>query len=94
MVLAVPPRARQRIAACTLGELRTGRDWESVRETIIAFVENGFALVAAATALQIHRNTLVYRLGRISERSGVAQEDRRGWLALYLACVADLLGTG
>ena len=57
-------------------------------------MEHGFALVAAARALQIHRNTLVYRLGRISERSGVAQDDRRGWLALYLACVADLLDVG
>jgi carbohydrate diacid regulator len=94
MVLAAPPRSRQRIAASTLGELRTGRDWPTVRATIIAFVENGFALVAAATTLRIHRNTLVYRLGRISERSGVAQDDRRGWLALYLACVADLLEDG
>jgi len=91
LVLAVPPRARQRIARSTLGELRTGRDWEATRSTIVTFVENGFALVAAANALQIHRNTLVYRLGRISQRSGVAQDDRRGWLALYLACVADLV---
>jgi carbohydrate diacid regulator len=89
MVLAVPPRARQRIAHSTLRELRTGRDWETTRATIVAYVENGFALVAAANALQIHRNTLVYRLGRISERSRVAQDDRRRWLALYLACVAD-----
>ena len=94
MVLAVPPRARQRIAASTLGALRTDRDWETVRMTVIEFVEHGFALVSAARALQIHRNTLVYRLGRISERSGVAQDDRRGWLALYLACVADLLDAG
>jgi DNA-binding PucR family transcriptional regulator len=94
MVLAVPPRARQRIANSTLGDLRTGRDWESTRATIVAFVESGFALVAAAQSLQIHRNTLVYRLGRISERSGVPQDDRRGWLALYLACVADMLQTG
>ncbi len=94
MLLAVPPRARQRIAASTLGALRTDRDWETVRTTVIEFVEHGFALVAAARALQIHRNTLVYRLGRISERSGVAQDDRRGWLALYLACVADLLDAG
>jgi carbohydrate diacid regulator len=94
MLLAVPPRARQRIAASTLGALRSDRDWETVRKTIIEFVEHGFALVTAARALQIHRNTLVYRLGRISERSGVAQDDRRGWLALYLACVADLLDAG
>jgi len=94
MILAVPSRARHRIAASTLGELRNGRDWESVRDTIVAFVENGFALVAAAAELRIHRNTLVYRLGRIAERSGVAQDDRRGWLALYLASVADLLEGG
>ena len=48
-------------------------------------------LVAAAAALEIHRNTLVYRLGRISEQLSLPMSDRRRWLALYLACVADAL---
>ena len=94
MVLFVPSRTRRHIADSTLGELRRGRDWETTRATIIAFVESGFALVAAARTLQIHRNTLVYRLGRIGERAGVTQDDRRRWLALYLACVADLVDAG
>jgi carbohydrate diacid regulator len=91
MVLAVPPRSRQRIAESVLGELRRGRDWPTVRDTIIAWVESGFTLVSAAQALSIHRNTLVYRLGRTAERLGLSTSDHRAWLAVYIACVADAL---
>jgi predicted nucleotidyltransferase len=54
-------------------------------------VESGFVLVDAADALTIHRNTLVYRLSRISKHTGWPTSDRRHWLALYLACLADAL---
>lgn len=66
-------------------------DWPTTRSTVITWVESGFVLVDAATALNIHRNTLVYRLGRIAERADLPTSDRRGWLALYLACVTDRL---
>jgi len=94
LVLAVPERARRRIVVNTLGDLRSGSDWATTRETVIAWVESGFVLVAAADALRIHRNTLVYRLGRIAERTGLTMAERRPWLALYLACIADGLGSG
>ncbi len=89
MVLAVPERTRQRVVADTLGSLRDGKDWESVRDTVVAWVESGFVLVRAAEAIQVHRNTLVHRLGRIAERVGIEDGDRRPWLALYLACIGD-----
>ena len=66
MVLAVPPRARQRIAAAPWGRCARTGTGRPCATTIMEFVEHGFALVAAASALQIHRNTLVYRLGRIA----------------------------
>ena len=94
LVLSVPPAARARITAETLGDLRSSGDWASTRATVIAWVESGFVLVDAAAALNIHRNTLLYRLGRISKHSGWPTSDRRHWLALYLACLADTLGAG
>lgn len=92
LILSVPPAARARITAETLGDLRSSGDWASTRATVIAWVESGFVLVDAAAALTIHRNTLVYRLGRISKHTGWPTSDRRHWLALYLACLADALG--
>ena len=94
LILSVPPAARARITAETLGDLRSSGDWASTRATVIAWVESGFVLVDAAAALNIHRNTLLYRLGRISKHSGWPTSDRRHWLALYLACLADTLGAG
>jgi len=89
LLLSVPRGVRARITAETLRGLRG--DWASTRATVIAWVESGFVLVDAAAGLNIHRNTLVYRLGRISAQTGWPTSDRRHWLALYLACLADSL---
>jgi DNA-binding PucR family transcriptional regulator len=62
-----------------------------LRATIIAWCEAGFGLVAAASALHIHRNTLVYRLGKIERITGRPLREHRATLTLYLACLADQL---
>src|SRR6185436_7091622 len=49
LILSVPPVARARITAETLGDLRSSGDWASTRATVIAWV--GFVLVDAAAAL-------------------------------------------
>lgn len=69
-------------------------DWAMLRGTVIAWCESGFSLVRASTALHIHRNTLVYRLAKIEQVSGRSPQDHRGYLALYLACLADQLDEG
>jgi carbohydrate diacid regulator len=89
LVSAVPGRMRSRITADVVGSLRATGDWPTTRATVIAWVESGFVLVDAARALNVHRNTLVYRLRRIATETGWPTTDRRQWLALYLACVAD-----
>ncbi|MBO0747075.1 MAG: helix-turn-helix domain-containing protein [Acidimicrobiaceae bacterium] len=91
LVVAMPYALRSRITDETLRDLRRGRDWSSTRATVIAWVESGFVLVDAAAALNIHRNTLVYRLERLAELTGWPTSDRRHWLALYLTCLADRL---
>jgi carbohydrate diacid regulator len=50
-----------------------------------------FNLVRTSAALYIHRNTLLYRLGKIEEASGRTLRDHRASLALYIACLADQL---
>jgi carbohydrate diacid regulator len=85
LLAAVPHRARSRFARAFVAELHTRPDWPMLRQTIITWGESGFNLVRAAAALNIHRNTLVYRLEKIGATS---HPDR---LALFLACLADRL---
>jgi carbohydrate diacid regulator len=65
-----------------------------LRETVIAWCEAGFNLVRAATALHVHRNTLVYRLGKIAQLTGRPVRDYPAAVALYLACLSDQLDDG
>jgi carbohydrate diacid regulator len=83
--------ARSVLGTSFLSELRTLPDWRDLRQTIIAWCESGFRLVDAASALQVHRNTVVYRIAKIEHISG--RNLRRGTdcLTIYVACLADLL---
>ncbi|MFG1689072.1 CdaR family transcriptional regulator [Nonomuraea sp. NPDC049269] len=89
LLAAVPRRARSRFAGFSIAGLRARPDWPVLRQTVIAYCESGCNLVRAAAALNIHRNTLLYRLDKISQLSGRPADDHRARLALYLACVAD-----
>jgi carbohydrate diacid regulator len=79
---------RTRLIESLTADLRTQPDWPVLRPTLLAWCESGFNLVQAAAALHIHRNTLVYRLGKIARRTG-HERDHRAMLALYLACLAE-----
>ncbi|MEU5609676.1 CdaR family transcriptional regulator [Streptomyces sparsogenes] len=83
--------ARDRLLALTAADLREQPDWPVLRDTVVAWCENGFNLVRASAALRIHRNTLVYRMNKIEQISGRPLRDHRATLALYLACLADQL---
>ncbi|MFF4017102.1 helix-turn-helix domain-containing protein [Streptomyces sp. NPDC001843] len=48
--------------------------------------------MGASTALDIHRNTVVYRMNKIERLTGRPLRDHRTTMALYLACLADRLG--
>jgi carbohydrate diacid regulator len=93
MVTALPGRLRSRVTDEIIGSLRATGDWPTTRTTVLALVESGFVLVDAARSLNVHRNTLVYRLGRIAAEIGWPSTDRRRWLALYVACLGDSLPT-
>ncbi len=93
LLAAAGHHARTRFADLLLAGLRAETDWPTQRETVLAWVESGFNLVRAARALHIHRNTLLYRLDKITTRSGRDVRDPHDALALYLACLTVAVTT-
>ncbi|MGW4753412.1 CdaR family transcriptional regulator [Streptomyces chartreusis] len=94
LLTAVGRPARDRLIERAAADLRAQPDWPVLRDTITAWCENGFNLVRASTALHIHRNTVVYRMNKIEQITGRPLREHRTTMALYLACLADRLGTG
>lgn len=72
-----------------LGELEKQDRRGTLRETLRAFLESGGSQVDASQQLGIHRNTLAYRLRRITELIGRDIIDPRTWLTLHLALRAS-----
>jgi carbohydrate diacid regulator len=89
---AIGHRVRGRLVEQELGGLRSAADWPQLRATVVNWCESGFNQVAAAKALNIHRNTLLYRLDKIERLVGRSWRDHRAMLSLYIACLADQLG--
>ncbi|MFC0436541.1 sugar diacid recognition domain-containing protein [Kutzneria buriramensis] len=87
LLAAAGPHARSRFAEVTLGGLRAEPDWPALRATLVAWSESGCNLVRAAEALHIHRNTLVYRLDKLTELLGRPVREPAVGLALHLACL-------
>lgn len=87
----VSHRGRERFVAAELGGLRAAPDWPDLRSTVLEWCESGFNLVGASRALHIHRNTLLYRLGKIEGLLGRSWRDHRAMLSLYVACLVDQL---
>jgi carbohydrate diacid regulator len=89
VLASVGRRARQRFTDAVGEPLRQHPDHAVLRATVVAWCEHGFSLVRTAEALHVHRNTLVHRLRRLEQVTGVASRDHRAMLALYLACLLD-----
>ncbi|MEV0227576.1 sugar diacid recognition domain-containing protein [Streptomyces sp. NPDC050704] len=94
VLAAVGQPARNRLLALTAADLRAQSDWPVLRDTITTWCESGFNLVRASEALHVHRNTVVYRMNKIEQVTGRPLRDHRATMALYLACLADQLGSG
>jgi carbohydrate diacid regulator len=89
LLSAAGHRARSRLIATELAELRLQQDWEQLRATLIAWCDAGFNLVAASAVLHIHRNTLIYRLAKIEQTTGRSLRDHVASFTIYLACLAE-----
>jgi carbohydrate diacid regulator len=82
-------QAQTRFVGSLLGELPAATNWPEARATLIAWAESGFNLVRAAELLHIHRNTLLYRLDKLSQHCGQPVREPGNGIALYLACLVD-----
>ncbi|MGC7102388.1 CdaR family transcriptional regulator [Amycolatopsis lurida] len=78
--------ARDRFTTALLGGLPADPQWPVLRETLLAWGDCGFNLVRTATALHVHRNTLLYRLDKLTRLSGRPVREPAEAIALYLAC--------
>jgi PucR-like helix-turn-helix protein len=86
-----------------LGELLVGRYLrpleklggraEAVLETVDAFIENGLSVKATAEALDVHQNTVRYRLGRFEELTGANLEKPVTAFEVWWAMQRDWLST-
>jgi carbohydrate diacid regulator len=89
LLMGVAPRQRHDFARAVLGTLTAQRGWPELRRTVIALVEHGLRLTETAQVLHIHRNTLLYRLKRLSTVVGGDVRTPRVAIALYLACLLE-----
>jgi carbohydrate diacid regulator len=74
--------ARARFTRSQLARLSGENDFPVLRETLLAWCECGFNLVTTAQRLSIHRNTVIYRLDKVSRLT--ARDVRRPAVAIAL----------
>jgi carbohydrate diacid regulator len=84
---SVSSQARERFTRSQLAPLAGENDSAVLRATLVAWCESGCNLVTTAQRLTIHRNTVVYRLDKISRLTGRDVREPRTAVALYLACL-------
>ncbi len=75
----------------TLGQLLTRDRRGNLRRTLLAYLEAGGSQVEAAGRLNVHRNTLAYRLRQIAEMTGADPTRPQSHLALHMALLASVL---
>jgi carbohydrate diacid regulator len=81
--------ARARFTQSQLTSLADESDFGALRDTLLAWCESGFNLVSTAKRLAIHRNTVIYRLDKISTATARDVREPVVGIALYLACLVD-----
>lgn len=74
-----------------LGELPARDRRGTLRKTLLVYLETGGSHVDAAARLDIHRNTLAYRLRQIATLTSRDPADPATWLVLHLALLAASL---
>ncbi len=82
-IVARSPRLAARIRASVLAPL--GEDGGQLERTLATLLESGMDRTATSAVLQIHRNTLAYRIGRIQELTGLHLARPRDVARAYVA---------
>jgi carbohydrate diacid regulator len=84
---SVSSAARARFTQSQLARLSHETDFAALRDTLVAWCESGFNLVLTARRLSIHRNTVIYRLDKISRMTTRDVREPAVAIALHLACI-------
>jgi carbohydrate diacid regulator len=92
LLLSVNIRRGKSFSSREIGGLKRLPDWDVMRDTINAWKENPCRPGIVADALNIHRNTLRYRIEKIRNITGRDLKNFRDAFSLYLAVsLEDLL---
>lgn len=91
LLLYINKKASSRFINHILMNLRQLADWDELSRTIIAWCETGFSPIDAAQALNIHRNTLFYRIEKINNISKLNLRSFKDSLYLYIAIKIEVM---
>ena len=84
LLLADAPEVADRIVRRVLGPLEQA-EAADLAATLRSLAAHGFDSAAAAAALPVHRNTLLYRVARIEKLTGLSLKDQRDRTLVLLA---------
>jgi hypothetical protein len=91
LLLAGSPETASRIVQRVLGPLDRP-DAADLAATLRCLAVSGFDGTAAAAALPVHRNTLLYRIARIEKLTGLSLKEQRDRTLVLLAVTWDAIG--
>jgi hypothetical protein len=91
LLLAGSPETAGRIVQRVLGPLDRP-DTADLAATLRCLAVSGFDSTAAAAALPVHRNTLLYRVTRIEKLTGLSLRDQRDRTLVLLAVTWEAIG--
>ena len=86
LLLADSPGTSDRLVQRVFGPLERAEAVD-LSDTLRCLALHGFDNTAAAAALPVHRNTLLYRLGRIEKLTGLSLKEQRDRTLVLLAVI-------
>ncbi len=93
LLLSLPPKNCNDFCKDTLNPLISQNDWPDLKKTIITWCESYFSLTKTALKLKVHRHTILYRLNKVEQITGLKLRDCfEDVLKVYLAIkIEDLI---
>lgn len=88
-LLASALEAEERLGALLADEVRAARENPHLTEAVLAYGATGFSITRAASMLQVHPNTVTYRLDRWQELTGRDPRRLDGLMRVHVAALLD-----
>ncbi|HBW37522.1 MAG TPA: hypothetical protein DEF89_20405 [Desulfosporosinus sp.] len=91
LLSSVNKNISQKFVVNVLYSLQKQSDWDELSRTICVWCESGFSPINTSKNLDIHKNTLFYRLTKIEQISGFNLRNFRESITLYFAVKVQIL---